>query len=335
MKAAVMYGKEDIRIETKAEPELGLGEVLLKIKATGICGSDLPRFFQGHLRKTPLVLGHEFSGEIVKTEQKEDQYLIGKRAAAVPLLPCYKCSSCQNGYFGLCTNASFIGTKEDGSLTEYISLNKTNLFFIDDNVTYEEAAMFEPSAVALHAVRQAGEVAGKSVLVIGSGNIGQLIIQWSRIFGAAHITAVDIQQTKRDLALKSGAREALEEINDETFDFVFETVGLSQTLETAIAHTSPKGTICYMAIPHKPITMEPETIGLVARKELTLKGTWMSYSAPFPGEEWELTNHYVKNGELKLHMLIDQAFSLEQAEEAFYYHLKKGELKGKVQVTND
>lgn len=153
MKALNLHGVEDLRYEEVPCPERKSGEVLLKIKAAGICGSDIPRVFTKGTYHFPTIIGHEFAGETVEADDSE---LVGRGASVFPLLPCGKCSACQEEQYARCSDYDYYGSRRDGAMAEYIAVKQENLCLLPKEVTYEEAAMSEPAAVALHAFRKSG-----------------------------------------------------------------------------------------------------------------------------------------------------------------------------------
>lgn len=156
MKAAVLHGIGDLRIEGVKTPSPAVGEVLIKIRASGVCGSDVQRVWEKGTYSFPTIVGHEFSGQIVETGEGVDHSLIGKKTAVFPILPCMHCAPCAVGEYAQCTHYNYFGSRSDGGFAEYISVPAWNLVLAPDSLSFEEAAMAEPAAVAIHALRQAG-----------------------------------------------------------------------------------------------------------------------------------------------------------------------------------
>ena len=168
MRALNLQGVGDLRYEEVPRPERKPGEVLLKIKAVGICGSDIPRVFIKGTYHFPTIIGHEVAGEIVEAEDSE---LVGKGASVFPLLPCGKCSACQEEQYARCSDYDYYGSRRDGAMAEYIAVKQENLCLLPKEVTYEEAAMSEPATVALHAFHKSGVGQGETLLIYGIGAI--------------------------------------------------------------------------------------------------------------------------------------------------------------------
>ena len=150
MKAAVLHASDDLRYEEYPTPEIQAGEVLVKVKATGICGSDIPRVLGQGAHFYPIVLGHEFAGEVVEVGADVGALKAGDRVTAAPLLPCLQCDDCQQGHYAQCKFYSFIGSRVQGSFAEYVKLPARNAVKFEQTVSFEQGAFFEPATVALH-----------------------------------------------------------------------------------------------------------------------------------------------------------------------------------------
>ncbi len=166
MKAYVLHGIDDLRYEEVQEPSLKQGEVLVEVKAAGICGSDIPRIFENGTYSFPLIPGHEFSGVVVKTASEAEDKWLGEHVGVFPLLPCKSCVPCQKGHYEMCRNYSYIGSRTNGAFAQYVAVPVWNLIRLPEGVSFEAAAMLEPMAVAVHAMRSVGIGEG-----IGAENI--------------------------------------------------------------------------------------------------------------------------------------------------------------------
>ena len=337
MKAAVLYANDDIRYDDYPDPVLDGQSVIVKVKASGICGSDIPRVLHNDSRYYPNVLGHEFSGEIVEIGEEAKDFNIGDKVAGAPLMPCMKCADCQKGNYSLCKFYDFIGSRRQGAFAEYVKIPAANAVKFDSSVSYEQGALFEPSTVALHGLRVNHYTGGFDVAVLGGGTIGLFTMQWAKIFGAKSVTVFDISDERLDLCQKMGADYVInsqnqsDEIPKNAYHFVFETAGNTITMQSAFEIADNKANICFIGTPTKDLTFTPKLFENMNRKEFKLTGSWMSYSAPFPGEEWQLTAHYFKTGQLKFDdKLIFRKFDLSQAKEAFDLYKTPGQVKGKM-----
>ena len=216
-----------------------------------------------------------------------------------------------------------------------------NAVVFDKSVSYEQGAMFEPSTVALHGVLQNDYKGGGYVAVLGGGTIGMFTMQWAKIFGARKVVVFDISKERLKLAKKLGADEvvnsseenfmekAMEITGQRGYDYVFETAGQVPTMQMAF-ELAANGT------PHAELSFTPSMWENMNRKEFRLTGSWMSYSAPFPGKEWELTAHYFATGQLKFDPgFIYKKMPMEQAQKAFQMFKTPGLVKGKVLLVNE
>lgn len=348
MKAGVLHAKDDIRYEEIPMPTVSKGEVLVKVKATGICGSDLSRVLGDGAHFFPIVLGHEFSGEVSEIGEGVTSVKVGDRVAGVPLVPCLTCEDCQKGNYSLCKHYSFIGSREQGSFAEYVKLLDRNVVKFDDSVSFEQGAFFEPATVALHGLLCADYRAGEDVAILGGGTVGMFTAQWAKIFGAKRVFVFDIDNDRLALAKRLGAdetintldkdfRQQIDELtNKKGFGFVYETAGVDITMKLAFEIAGNKASICFIGTPTKDLVFTPKLFENMNRKEFKLTGSWMSYSAPFPGKEWTLTAHYFSTGELKFDSsFIFKKVPLNNISDAFDMFKMSGAVKGKVLIVND
>lgn len=200
MKAAVVCANEDVQYLDYEEPTPGPGEVKVKVKCSGICGSDIPRVLHNGVHFYPIVLGHEFSGDVVEVGEGVTKVKVGDHVSGAPLKPCMKCDDCQNGNFSLCKHYSFIGSREQGSNADYVVIPEQNAVVYDPGIPYEQAAMFEPATVAIHGVFQNDYQGGQYVAVLGGGTIGMFTMQWCKIFGSKKVVVFDISDERLELA---------------------------------------------------------------------------------------------------------------------------------------
>lgn len=340
MKAGVLHGNEDIRYEDMPQPQIGPNEVLVQVKMTGICGSDVPRVLHNGAHYYPIVLGHEFSGVIAQVGSEVQGLAVGDRVSGVPLLPCMKCADCQKGNYSLCKHYSFVGSREQGSFAEFVKLPARNVVKFDSSVSFEQGAFFEPATVALHGIRCANYVGGKDVAILGGGTVGLFTMQWTKIFGAKSVTVFDISDARLELAKKLGADYVVNSTRESPesgkYGFVFETAGQTSTILTAFEIAANKASICCIGTPHKDLTFTPRQWENMNRKEFRLTGSWMSYSAPFPGEEWELTAHFFQTGQLRFDQsLIFRKFHLSRLQDAFQLYKTPGAVGGKILICTE
>ncbi len=348
MKAGVVHAREVIRYEDIPRPVPKEGQVLIKVKYTGICGSDIPRVNGDACHYFPNVLGHEFSGTIEEVGANVTSLKPGDRVAGVPLVPCMKCEDCQKGNYSLCKHYSFIGSREFGSFAEYVAVPEKNAVPFDDSVSFEQGALFEPATVALHGLMRVPYEGGKTVAVLGGGTIGMFVMQWAKIYGAQKAVVFDISGERLALGKRLGADACINTLEDDFmnqamaltngrgFDFVFETAGNTVTMKMAFDLAANKSNVCLIGTPTKDLTFSVREWENMNRKEFSLTGSWMSYSAPFPGKEWELVAYYFKTGQLKFDdSFIYKKIPLSRIAEAFQMFNIPGAVKGKILIDSE
>jgi len=342
MKAAVLYGDNDIRYEDWETPTAGPGEVLVRVKESGLCGSDIPRTIHGGAHFYPIVLGHEFSGEVIAVGEGVSERTVGDRIACVPLIPDRNDPQSQKGNYSLSRGYKFIGSRIQGGWSEYVAMPWENAVVLPDSVSFTEGAFFEPITVALHALHIMNFQGGKDVAITGMGTIGLLALQCVRAMGARKVTVFDIDDSRLALAKELGADLCLNTLHegfvDEAlaftagigYDVCLETGGVPVTEILCLRLAAPKGTVMFIGTPHKPVTLQPHEFEYINRKEIIVTGSWMNYSAPFPGWEWEMANYLFSKDLVKTELLIDRKIPLSQASDAVADLLKPGAVKGKI-----
>lgn len=348
MKASVLHAKEDLRYEEIERPVPKAGEVLIKVKFTGICGSDVPRVNADECHFFPNILGHEFSGVVEEIGEGVTKVQPGDRVAGVPLVPCMKCPDCMKGNYSLCKHYSFIGSRQFGSFAEYVCVPEVNAVKFSEEVSFEQAALFEPAAVALHGLERVNYKGGCTVAILGTGPIGILTMQFAKIYGAAKVVVFDIVDEKLELAKELGAdagintlepdfmEKAMALTDGNGFDYVYETAGNTITMKMGFQLAANKAQICYIGTPKKELTFGVKEWENMNRKEFTMTGSWMSYSAPFPGHEWTAIAHFFATGQLKYDpRMIWQIVPLSGLDEAFRWYKEPGKVKGKILVDSE
>lgn len=348
MKAAVVVKNEVVEYQEIEEPMVEPGCVKIKVKASGICGSDIPRVLYNGVHFYPIVLGHEFSGDVVEIGEGVTKVKVGDRVSGAPLLPCMQCDDCQRGNYALCKNYSFVGSRRNGSNAEYVVIPEKNAVPFAKTIPYEQGAMFEPATVAIHGVFQNNYKSGGTVAILGGGTIGMFTMQWCKIFGSKKVVVFDISKERLDMALRLGAdavvnttesnymEQAMELTDGQGYSYVFETAGAAPTMYMAFDLAGNKANVCFIGTPHVDLTFTPAMWENMNRKEFYLTGSWMSYSAPYPGREWELTAHYFATGQLKFDPgFIYKKMPMSQAQEAFDMFKTPGLVQGKILLINE
>jgi L-iditol 2-dehydrogenase len=327
MQAAVLEDKGRMSILELPTPAPKLGQVLLKVRASSICGSDVHRYTRGH-KVVPLVLGHETAGEIVDLGEGVDPGLLGRRAAIIPLVPCFQCEQCAAGRYSACPRYSFIGSRQNGGYAEFVEIPARNALLLPDTVPFEAAALIEPSSVARHILDLGQFEAGQSAMVLGAGSIGLMTVQWLHILGAGKILVSDISPVNRQAALDLGAQAAFDprsvdvpqEVRTRTgfgADLVLETAGVPQTLQMAVQLARPGGSLVCAGNQPPDASLPMTWVEDLMRRELRLRGCFMSYSAPFPGHEWTDSVEMLAQGRLNMEAMISHRFPLAEAPRVF------------------
>jgi L-iditol 2-dehydrogenase len=311
------------------------------VKATGICGSDMPRVLADAAHYYPIILGHEFSGKVAAVGDDVENISAGDRISGAPLIPCHQCIDCARGDFSQCNNYSFIGSRQAGSWAENVKIPAQNAVKLPEDVSYIEGAFFEPATVGLHGLFVMDFRGGRDVAIIGMGTIGLLTMQCAKALGAKRIFAFDIDQERLEVAHEYGAdicintgekdfREIIAaETKDRGFPLVVECAGVEATEKLSLEVAANKGKVMFIGTPAQEISLKPGEFEHLNRKELTVRGSWMSYSAPYPGEEWELTGYYFENDLIKVEKLIDRIITIKDINQAFT-DIDEGNVKGKI-----
>lgn len=289
MKSAVFYGKHDLRVENSPMPKVGLEDILIQVKACGICGTDV-HIYEGDKGAAevtpPTILGHEFSGVIAEVGSNVTKYKVGDRVCIDPNCYCGKCDFCRNGIAHYCTDMIGYGTTVNGGFAEYCSVNQRQVYKLGDNTTFEQGAMTEPVACCLHGMDMCNIHPGSNVVVIGGGMIGLLMLQLSKLAGAARVALLEPVESKRVVAKKLGADVLIDPINENVeeelkkagmtwVNTVIECVGKTATIQQAIDIVGNKGTVMMFGLtkPDDTIAVKPFQI---FQKEIELKSSFIN-----------------------------------------------------------
>lgn len=340
MKRAVLVANNVIRIEEAILPKPTGNLVKVKVISCGICGSDIPRYFFNGAHFYPLVLGHEFCGEVLEVGEKVKSLKKNDHVVGIPLKPCFECEDCKKGDYSLCKNYKFYGSSLDGAFAEEILIEESNLFKISSSIASKYCALFEPSTVALHGIKMYDNLKGKTVAVLGGGTIAQFIGVWAKIYGAKKVVMFVINHdndeiykkldlTSIELSNDEGIKKAVSEYtNAKGFDFVFDGAGVNATIINSLKLVGNHGNICLIGTPAKDLSFTKKEWETINRKEASLRGTWMSYSENWPGDEWRETLRALESGKLVLdNSFFAGEFPLEKINDAFEF-IKQGK-KGK------
>lgn len=324
MKVARYYGEDDIRVEEMPVPDIGPEEILIRIRASGICGSDVMHWYRAG--RGPVVLGHEIAGEVAAAGTNVGAYKAGDRVTASHHVPCNICHYCLNGHHTVCDTLRRTNFYP-GGFAEYVRLPSINVdrgvYLLPDTVTFEEATFVEPLACVYRGQRLAGVKTGGSVLIIGSGIAGLLHIQMARVLGASMIAAVDINRHRLGMAERLGA-DATMEAGDgvpESFrkmnkgrqaDIVILTAGAEKAIVQAFQSVDRGGTILFFAPAGKGVTVPLPINDLFWRNEITLTS---SYAANY-GEHM-IAMELIRQGKINVRDMITHRLPLSETSKGF------------------
>jgi len=301
MKALRWHGVKDLRLENIEEPRPVKGKVKIKVEWCGICGSDLHEYTAGPIfipaqdphpltgEKAPIVMGHEFSGQVVEVGEGVTRFKAGDRVVVEPIYACGHCEACKQGRYNLCDEMGFLGLAGGGGgFSEYVTAWENMVHPIPDSISYEQGALVEPSAVALHAVRQSKLKVGDTAAVFGAGPIGLLVIEALKASGASEIYVVELSEERKAKAEELGAIvidptkfDVVGEIHQRTnggVNVAYEVTGVPPVLQQAINSTRIGGELMIVSIFEKEAPIMPNSIVM---KERTVNGI-IGYRDVFP-----------------------------------------------------
>jgi 2-desacetyl-2-hydroxyethyl bacteriochlorophyllide A dehydrogenase len=315
MKAAFLTGKEQIEVRDAPKPEPAPGEVLIRVRACGVCGTDL-HSYNGQLPSMPNVSpGHEFAGEVAEAAEG---FAVGQRVAIEPLTRCATCTYCLTGWYHLCPRRA-AGGIQAGGMAEYIAAPAYALYRLPDELDFELGALVEPVAVAVHGVHMVDVTMGDRVLVLGSGTIGLAAVLTARAAGAGEVIATFRHEHQGQAALAAGASRIVEAeqaagLASEDIDVVIETVGgTASTIHDALRSVRPGGRISILGVFTQPITMHP--LGMML-KEVKMVAP-ITYCRPGPHSDFDTAIGILRADPERAGALITHRVALADTAEAF------------------
>ncbi len=301
-KALVFHGPHNLAWEDWPIAAPQPGEALIKIRAVGICGSDIHGYTgESGRRIPPMVMGHEAAGEVIDVGPDVSQAWIGRRVILQPFFACGTCPYCRTGRENLCAERRFLGANISGAMAEYLSIPVSNLIALPDSLAFETGTLAEPLSVAVHAVNRANRIKDCAVLIAGCGPIGLLTMTAAKRAGARKILMTDPLENRRALALQMGADAVLNPA-DENFqdtlkrgfdgsaaDVAFDAVGITATFSQAVQSVKPGGVVIAMG----GWQTVPINLGPVVAREINIHGSFNFSAAEFQmAADW-LSNHVV------------------------------------------
>lgn len=326
MRAAVFHEGSGIKLEQRPVPEPEKNEVLIKVLATGICGSDL-HVIKG-ISPEPIVplpvLGHETMGEVVEVGKQVKSISVGDRVGVEPLLPCGLCDYCQTGLYHLCSKLQLIGMEKPGGFAEFTKAPEAKVFKLPASISDEAASVLDCVAVAVHVLKRAGLVPGEKIAVLGAGTIGIMIAQLALAWGASAAYITDLSDFRLKIAEEVGVNGVYNAgesgfekrlIKDSGgIDRVVEAVGgKAPTINQALKIVRPGGTVTFMGIFTEPV---PVDLWEALHKEVSIVPAW-SYAYWGNRREFEIAVDVLARGLIKVDPLITHQYNLNEVTEAF------------------
>lgn len=354
MNAWVLRDINELVYEKKEVPTPKDDEVRIKVMAAGICGSDIPRIYETGAHKMPLVCGHEFSGVVEGIGRNVSPYWMNKRVAVFPKIACGKCRQCRNGHPDRCENYDYSGSRRDGAFAEYVSVPMTQLLELPQSVSFEQAAMIEPMAVAANAMRTGCFRGGapiekeQPVAVCGLGTIGLLLVMFLKEYGYQNIYLIGNKESQKEYAMRFGVTEdrffninsgnPVLWLKDAGEPFVyFECVGSNESISYGMDSVAIGGRIILVGNPRSDMTFEKDTYWNILRKQITISGIWNSTFRQSVSEycedsidDWNYVLKKLECGNIHPEMLITHRFSLKDLEKGFHIMRDKSEYYCKI-----
>jgi L-iditol 2-dehydrogenase len=316
MRASVLAEAGVVRVETRPRPSAGPGEVLVRVAAVGVCGSDVHYYEHGrvgpYVVEQPLILGHELSGVIVEVGERVNPARVGERVAVEPQRPCRSCRECRRGRYNLCAEMRFYATPPiDGAFAEFVTIEADFAHAIPDSVSDQAAALMEPLSVAIAACRRARIAPGHRVLIAGAGPIGVITAQTARAFGASEVYISDLVEKRLEFALRFGATRALRPGRDGTagldVDAFIDASGAPSAISAGIRAVGPGGYAILVGLGNDTTDLP---ISYIQDREIWVSGVFRYV------DTWPVAIQLVESGAVDLDSLVTSRFGLAEAETA-------------------
>lgn len=328
-RSSVLVRQLELTIEQRPLPPVPDLEVLIRVAAVGVCGSDVHYYRHGRIGdfvvESPLVLGHEVSGRIEAVGAGVPTSRIGQRVAIEPQRPCHHCRQCLAGRYNLCSSMEFYATPPiDGAFTEFVSIQAEFAHPIPDTLSDEAGALLEPLSVAIAAMRKARVVPGSRVLIAGAGPIGIICAQTAAAFGAAEVIVSDLVEERRTRALLYGATSVIDPTTQDvaasglSVDAFIDASGSVRAVDSGIRAVGPAGVAVLVGLGHSTMTLPVEHI---QNNEIIVTGVFR-YT-----DTWPAAIHLVSTGRIDLDSLVTGRFDLEQVAQALDSDLDPASLK--------
>ena len=299
-----LLGDSKFELNKSEQIELKEGYSIVKVIRCGVCGSDIPRMFNNKAYHYPIVVGHEFSGYIFDSYEKNN---IGRRCVIFPIIPCMECEYCKKEQYANCVHYDYYGSRRDGGMQDYLLVKNENILFLPDNVTYEQAAMVEPCAVTLHGIKKANIKPGENVLIYGAGTIGDLCALWVKSMNANPFL-FDIDEDKLSYMERLGYKRW----NNEEVDVVLECTGASKCIIDSVLNIKSFGRIVFIGNASKDVNIDTTVYSKILRKQLSIYGSWNSDFASF-SNDWVDTINSIGKKAIDPSVLITHKYNINDA----------------------
>ena len=327
MRASVLDSAHALRLEERAVPSPAADEVLIKVGAVGVCGSDVHYFREGRIGdfvvEQPMVLGHEAGGMIVAVGAVVDPARIGQRVSIEPQRSCRVCSYCKSGEYNLCPEIEFYATPPiDGAFAQYVTIQADFAYEIPDSMSDNAAALLEPLSVGIAAVQKAKITVGSSVLIAGAGPIGIIAAQVAKAFGAERVIVTDPAPGRRELALRLGATYAYDPSDPAAVDLrvnaFIDASGVSPAIRAGIRSVLPGGAAVLVGMGEDDMVLP---VSVITSREIVVTGIFRYHNT------WPTAIHLVTSGQVDLDSLVSDVFTLDEVEAALEVNATPSSMK--------
>lgn len=337
MRQTIMTEPGVIELREADKPVPGPGQVLLRVKRIGVCGTDIHVWHGKHpFTPYPVVQGHEFSAEVEAVGEGVTRVKLGQHATAWPQETCGKCNPCRRGDYHICDKLKVRGFQAPGCAQDFFLTEEEKVVVFPESLTFDQGALIEPAAVAAHSTNRARDLKGRNVAVFGAGTIGNLVAQAARCRGAAKVLITDLSDFRLEKAKEAGvdfvcnpAREKVGEVcrqafGDSGFDVAFEAVGAEAALDDAVQNIQKGGDIVVLGVFGDRPRVDMSVVG---DREISLIGTLMYQQA-----DYEQAVDWIASGQMVTEPLVTAHFTMEQYEEAYRFIEAQGDKTLKVVI---
>ena len=337
MRQAIMKEPGKIEFQEVPEPVLDQGEILLRIKRIGVCGSDVHVNHGQHpFTSYPVVQGHEFSGVVENVGTGVTNVKPGMNATARPQIVCGKCPPCLRGDYNICDTLKVQGFQAPGCAQELFIIKQENMVPLPDSITFEQGALVEPTSVAVHSTQRAGDITGKNIVVLGAGPIGNLVAQVAKCRGAKKILITDLSDFRLDIARKCGIAEtsnankeslidaSTRVFGDEGFEVAFEAVGVEATMDAGVDAINKGGIFIVLGVFGKKPRID---MSIVGDRELNIIGTLM-----YKHDDYLKAVELLAKGDVITEPLVTRHFPFEQYMAAYDFIDEQGDKSLKIMI---